>query len=152
MGLTSDFSVVCKLNSQHPLLTLGFKVLNMVVVIKCKKCRHELVREADCQRAVVTAHGEKHYLTETECCSNSEQDSLWYLDESATAWISDLITKHEWTKGKLNCPNCEARVGSFDFVSTSACECGSRTLPAVHLVKSKVDAYSQKTKVLASLK
>lgn len=57
----------------------------------------------------------------------------------------------EWTKGKLNCPNCEARVGSFDFTARSKCACGSTVLPAVHLVKSKVDS-SPQDNLLASLR
>lgn len=57
-----------------------------------------------------------------------------------------------WTKGRLNCPNCEARVGSFDFVSQSTCACGTSVLPAVHLVKSKVDCSSLNSDLLMSLK
>lgn len=57
-----------------------------------------------------------------------------------------------WTKGRLNCPNCEARVGSFDFVSQSTCACGLSVLPAVHVVKSKVDCSSVNSDLLVSLK
>ena len=38
-----------------------------------------------------------------------------------------------WTKGKLCCPHCGARIGGFDFVGASA------SAP-VYLVRSKVDA------------
>ncbi|KAK3923818.1 E3 ubiquitin-protein ligase RNF180 [Frankliniella fusca] len=124
----------------------------MVVVIKCRKCRHELVGETDCQRALVSAHGDTLNLSQPESCSSGDQDSLWFLHESATSWIAESISKHEWTKGKLNCPHCKARVGSFDFVSTSKCACGSVTLPAVHLVKSKVDSLSLNDNMLGSLR
>ena len=36
-----------------------------------------------------------------------------------------------WTKGRLNCPKCQCRVGGFDFVGGSG--------HPVHLIKSKVD-------------
>lgn len=38
-----------------------------------------------------------------------------------------------WTKGKLSCPSCCARVGGFDFVSGSTCS------SPVYLVRSRVD-------------
>ena len=38
-----------------------------------------------------------------------------------------------WTKGKLSCPSCSARVGGFDFVSGTSCS------SPVYLVKSRVD-------------
>ncbi|XP_034245002.1 E3 ubiquitin-protein ligase RNF180-like [Thrips palmi] len=125
----------------------------MIVILKCRKCRHELVRETATRHIVVSFHGERLDLHSKDAtCSNSEQDSLYFLEETGTPWISDIIEKCDWTKGKLNCPNCEARVGSFDFVSQSKCACGSALLPAVHLVKSKVDTSFQDSNVLTSLK
>ncbi|KAJ9580748.1 hypothetical protein L9F63_024074, partial [Diploptera punctata] len=44
-----------------------------------------------------------------------------------------------WQKGRLNCPKCRGRVGSFDFVSGLKCDCGKHVLPPVHVVRSKVD-------------
>ena len=40
-----------------------------------------------------------------------------------------------WTKGRLNCPNCQSRIGGFDFVSGA-------DYP-VHLIKSKVDYWKK---------
>ena len=42
-----------------------------------------------------------------------------------------LTFQAAWTKGRLNCPKCQCRVGGFDFV-------GGSDHP-VHLIKSKVD-------------
>ncbi len=39
--------------------------------------------------------------------------------------------------GKLNCQNCGARLGGFNFVNCSKCSCGRDT--TVHLSKSRVD-------------
>ncbi|KAF4518437.1 hypothetical protein B566_EDAN002090 [Ephemera danica] len=46
-----------------------------------------------------------------------------------------------WTKGRLNCPQCQARVGGFDFVSGARCPC-SGALPSVHVIRSKADLKS----------
>ncbi len=43
----------------------------------------------------------------------------------------------QWTVGKLNCQNCAARLGGFNFVSRSECPCGRDA--TVHLNKSRVD-------------
>ena len=40
-----------------------------------------------------------------------------------------------WTKGKLNCPNCQAKIGGFDFVAGAQYP--------VHIVKSKVDLWTK---------
>ncbi|KAJ1521258.1 hypothetical protein ONE63_002941 [Megalurothrips usitatus] len=127
----------------------------MAVVLQCGKCRHELIRETPTHSAVLTAHGEESQADpkpDGSKCSDVCQSSHWFLKDTAAPWISDLISKAEWTKGKLNCPNCDARIGSFDFVSTSKCACRSHVLPAVHFVKSKVDSKLQGTDLLAALK
>lgn len=43
----------------------------------------------------------------------------------------------QWTVGKLNCGNCSARLGGFDFIHHFECPCGRDA--AVHLNKSRVD-------------
>lgn len=54
-----------------------------------------------------------------------------------------FLFQGNWLKGKLICPNCNLRVGSFDFVSGMKCLCKKYLLPQIHLVKSKVDIYFQ---------
>jgi len=51
------------------------------------------------------------------------------------------LFQEDWQKGKLSCPNCNLRVGSFDFVGGMKCPCKKYVLPQIHLVKSKVDIY-----------
>ncbi|KAG7160581.1 E3 ubiquitin-protein ligase RNF180-like [Homarus americanus] len=43
--------------------------------------------------------------------------------------------RSSWTKGKIHCPGCQARIGSFNFVSGSQCACGSHVLPQVDWMK-----------------
>lgn len=48
-----------------------------------------------------------------------------------------LSVKAQWTVGKLNCHNCSARLGGFNFIHRSECPCGQEA--TVHLNKSRVD-------------
>ena len=52
-------------------------------------------------------------------------------------YVSVISPQAQWTVGKLNCQNCGARLGGFNFVNRSECPCGRDA--AVHLNKSRVD-------------
>lgn len=52
-----------------------------------------------------------------------------------------FLFQGDWQKGKLSCPNCNLRVGSFDFICGMKCPCKKFVLPQIHMVKSKVDIY-----------
>jgi hypothetical protein len=72
--------------------------------------------------------------------STSCSTDVWYVPEDKMpAWMKTGLESWNWTKGKIHCPKCEARVGSFNFVSGMKCTCGSHLLPPIHIVKSKVD-------------
>ena len=55
------------------------------------------------------------------------------LSTQAVMSMSNDPLQGGWTKGKLSCPSCSARVGGFDFVSGSSCS------SPVYLVRSRVD-------------
>lgn len=67
--------------------------------------------------------------------------SLWYLrdDDNILPWVLKLVEEGNWCKGKLYCPQCEARIGAFDFIHMIECECRQETIPAIYVVKSKID-------------
>lgn len=52
-------------------------------------------------------------------------------------YVSLVSVQAQWTVGKLNCQNCGARLGGFNFVNRSECPCGRDA--TVHLNKSRVD-------------
>ncbi|XP_046738310.1 dual specificity protein phosphatase MPK-4-like [Diprion similis] len=52
------------------------------------------------------------------------------------AWMPDIVHNVE---GKLNCPKCATKLGSFSWIAGSQCPCGSKIAPAFYLVPSKVD-------------
>lgn len=43
------------------------------------------------------------------------------------------------SKGKLSCPHCSGRVGSFDFEKSVSCDCGRHPLPFVRVSRNRVD-------------
>ncbi|KAK8388241.1 hypothetical protein O3P69_020257 [Scylla paramamosain] len=113
--------------------------------IRCRKCRSVLLSKT--KLCVLDAHGEEYHHTvedetsdsECTCLSLREHSCLYLSEESFPDFVLQAIEESSWTKGKIYCPACEARLGSFNFVSGSQCACGSHVLPQVHILKSKVD-------------
>lgn len=52
-----------------------------------------------------------------------------------------LAVEDDVPEGKLLCPKCKARLGSFDWLG-SFCSCGSKIVPAFQLQMSRVDVIS----------
>jgi len=103
----------------------------------CRQCRKILFTypEVDVQ----DSHGSPALdeTTEPPC-----QTDLWFVpEECMPAWVSEILEESGWEKGKLKCPseNCNARVGSYNFVSGNKCKCKKNCVPPIHIVKSKVD-------------
>lgn len=66
---------------------------------------------------------------------NSEPCKKTYFIEPL-AWMPDILHKVD---GKLNCPKCTSKLGSFSWVAGCQCPCGSKIAPAFYLIPSKVD-------------
>lgn len=52
------------------------------------------------------------------------------------AWMPNISHTVE---GKLNCPKCKSKLGSFSWIAGCQCPCGSKIAPAFYLIPSKVD-------------
>ncbi|XP_061722479.1 dual specificity protein phosphatase MPK-4-like isoform X2 [Cydia pomonella] len=52
------------------------------------------------------------------------------------AWMSGVT--HD-AQGKLHCPKCSNKIGSFSWVCGCKCPCGQKVAPAFYLVPSKVE-------------
>lgn len=52
------------------------------------------------------------------------------------AWMRDISKQ---TQGKLNCPKCQSKLGSFTWINSCNCPCGKNVSPAFYLVPSKVE-------------
>lgn len=110
--------------------------------IRCRKCRTVLLSEN--RMTLLDAHGEECCdagvrALESECLSVREQSCLYIPEESFPDFILQAVEESSWTKGKIYCPSCRARLGSFNFVSGGQCACGSHVIPQVHILRSKVD-------------
>ncbi|KAJ8978953.1 hypothetical protein NQ317_009349 [Molorchus minor] len=93
----------------------------MISEIKCKKCRNTLFTSEEDKNIFLDAHG--LFLG-----FNSDKDECISITEA-----------EEWSKGRLNCPNCDLRIGGFDFISGKKCDCSNNVLPSIHVIKSNVD-------------
>lgn len=51
-------------------------------------------------------------------------------------WMKSVMQSEE---GKLHCPKCNSKLGSFSWIMGCQCPCGSKISPAFYLVPSKVE-------------
>ncbi|CAH2000222.1 unnamed protein product [Acanthoscelides obtectus] len=113
--------------------------------VKCKKCRKTLFHLQQ-KNFLLNAHHEnlsKNTSEMEDTCDTVRDENMVHLDENFLPhWISLKIEAEQWSKGRINCPYCDSRIGNFDFVSGSRCECSNSYLPPVHLIKSKIDLVS----------
>ncbi|KAF7655353.1 hypothetical protein LDENG_00057400 [Lucifuga dentata] len=97
-----------------------------MTTLRCRKCRKGFV-DSTCL-----------YTVEATDESSAPVCSIWHVNvDTMPGWILTSIHQAQWTVGKLNCQNCGARLGSFNFITRTWCPCGRET--AVHLSKSRVD-------------
>ncbi|KAK7024465.1 hypothetical protein SK128_027491 [Halocaridina rubra] len=111
--------------------------------VRCRKCRKILITNSEC---LINAHSQKHQKGKNDstdelvdCALESERSCLYIAEDFYPSFIVDALDESSWTKGKLHCPGCRARLGSFNFISGSHCACKSHIVPQVHLLVSKVD-------------
>ncbi|XP_055549727.1 dual specificity protein phosphatase MPK-4 [Wyeomyia smithii] len=52
------------------------------------------------------------------------------------AWMTDIFHN---TQGRLYCPKCSVKLGSFNWVMATKCPCGAEIYPAFYLVPSKTE-------------
>lgn len=58
-----------------------------------------------------------------------------YFVEPIT-WMKEVVHNVE---GKLYCPNCKSKIGSFNWAMASKCPCGEQVSPSFYLVPSKIE-------------
>lgn len=92
-------------------------------VYRCKKCRRVLASESN-----LITHKDKA-SGEGVCCTKT-----YFLEP--LSWMSNIT---QITQGKLHCPKCNVKIGSFSWVMGCQCPCGCQVAPAFYLIPSKVD-------------
>lgn len=106
--------------------------------IKCKICRKSIIEEPElCEPELfVNIHGQPYQDTNTTC----NDDSLLFISDAITPhFILTQIQQLEWTKGKISCEHCGARLGHFNFINFVKCPCDFTNIPCIRLIKSKLD-------------
>uniref|UniRef100_T1IVK8 protein-tyrosine-phosphatase n=1 Tax=Strigamia maritima TaxID=126957 RepID=T1IVK8_STRMM len=100
---------------------------------KCKKCRYE---EALFSEMSVFPHDVGKTLHwNINACSIGNPICNQGLLIRPLPWMQEA---KEATAGKLNCPHCGAKIGSFDW-NGSKCPCGARMEPIFYISVEKVD-------------
>ncbi|XP_012272297.1 E3 ubiquitin-protein ligase RNF180 [Orussus abietinus] len=109
--------------------------------VKCKRCRKILFTEE--ATPLLTGHGEvRDGSTHFRCRTGTREHILFLSLENMPDWIRDIVNNEFWVKGKIQCPHCHCRLGSFDFVSQTKCDCGEFVLPPIWIIHQRVDRYS----------
>jgi dual specificity phosphatase 12 len=128
----------------------------------CRKCRKALFGEDDLQdpphvpsKHTFSYRKQKHgsvaialnttNMTQThhESSTNHEEDDSNLLGTNSNCQSYFLQQPVDWmttnhTEGKLNCPHCDTKIGSYHWSGTQ-CSCGTWIVPAIQIHKSKVD-------------
>ncbi|XP_041754372.1 E3 ubiquitin-protein ligase RNF180 [Coregonus clupeaformis] len=98
-----------------------------VAMLRCRRCRKGFV-DATCLHPIVPDDN-------TEAAGTC---SVWHMNvDTLPEWILTSVHQAQWAVGKLNCENCGARLGGFNFLNSTKCPCGQQS--SVHLSKSRVD-------------
>ncbi|XP_041368621.1 dual specificity protein phosphatase 12-like isoform X2 [Gigantopelta aegis] len=111
-------------------------------VFKCKKCRLALFKDGALLHHK-TGQGESAFDWRGKMAANEKIANE--TEKKETCKKSLFIEPVKWMKhctetmdGKLSCPKCSAKIGSFIWYG-ERCPCGSWVAPAFHIQSSKVD-------------
>ncbi|XP_070707001.1 E3 ubiquitin-protein ligase RNF180 [Pempheris klunzingeri] len=95
-------------------------------MLRCRRCRKGIIDSACLSMVEATDE------------SSAAVCSIWHVNvDTLPEWILTSVHQAQWTVGKLNCQNCAARLGGFNFINRCECPCGRDA--TVHLNKSRVD-------------
>ncbi|XP_017766214.1 PREDICTED: E3 ubiquitin-protein ligase RNF180-like [Eufriesea mexicana] len=113
--------------------------IRQVMEVKCKHCRKDLFGK-ECI-SLLTSHNEikTNFVDVFECGTNDFEPCSYISMEKLPKWIEQAINQESWTKGRLHCPHCNNRIGSFNFVNELKCNCSKFIAPPVKITNSKVD-------------
>ncbi|KAK6538889.1 tyrosine protein phosphatase yvh1 [Orbilia ellipsospora] len=111
------------------------------VEVKCKMCRRTLANSKyfveHTPKPTVRATSQSVVGASSSSGSDSPQATCQHIFVDPIAWMRPELQK-EQLEGKLECPKCNAKVGSYAWQGMK-CSCGSWVTPAISLAKGKVD-------------
>ncbi|XP_052867737.1 dual specificity protein phosphatase MPK-4 [Anopheles cruzii] len=79
--------------------------------------------------SISSEHSTRSSDKETAMCSK-----IYFIEP--LAWMTDIYRN---TQGRLYCPKCTVKLGSFNWVMATKCPCGAEIFPAFYLVPSKTE-------------
>ncbi|KAL1138813.1 hypothetical protein AAG570_008875 [Ranatra chinensis] len=105
------------------------------LVYRCCKCRRIVASASNLLPHV--AGQEPSWKSSSYCLSLESNDicNQTYFVEPL-AWMK---TASQAEQGKLYCPKCNSKLGSFSWNMGCQCPCGSKMSPAFYLISSKVE-------------
>ncbi|CAE6086256.1 unnamed protein product [Arabidopsis arenosa] len=110
---------------------------------ECKKCKRVLLFQ---EQVIDHTPGEadsefddmfKNMIGEVHKNPGDHQNQCTSIFVEPLSWMNSAM-ENDVSEGKLSCPKCQAKVGSFDW-SGSYCSCGSKIVPAFQLQMNRVD-------------
>ena len=90
---------------------------------------HEGIEELT-DKVLTTSLSDKSLKEEPQICTKT------FFVEPLTWMLPDVIHNVE---GKLYCPSCKSKIGSFNWTMASKCPCGAQVSPSFYLVPSKIE-------------
>ena len=107
----------------------------------CRMCRTALFGESDLQdppHEVSQHQFSRRKMNHSAMTVDPIPDRCQsYFLQQSLRWMGDNI-QNGISEGKLNCPNCAAKIGTWIWSGTQ-CSCGTWVVPAIQVPKSKVD-------------
>ncbi|SMN22606.1 similar to Saccharomyces cerevisiae YIR026C YVH1 Protein phosphatase involved in vegetative growth at low temperatures, sporulation, and glycogen accumulation [Maudiozyma saulgeensis] len=120
--------------------------LKNVTVVRCKKCRHRLALSTSFIPHIPPSKdsSESHFIRKAANSNRvidiqESQDTCSHYFMEPLKWMEPELSKQE-LEGKLTCPNCEMKVGAYNWKG-SRCSCGKWVTPAIHLQSNRVDQF-----------
>ncbi|GBG29032.1 Dual specificity protein phosphatase 12 [Hondaea fermentalgiana] len=108
-----------------------------VTVYCCQRCRCALFTSRQLSSQHATGQHDFGYFKRVKDSGTLGKDCSSLFLSEPNEWMSALAMADE-VVGKLNCPKCGHRVGSFAWAG-SQCSCGTWIVPAIQVPLSKVD-------------
>ncbi len=96
----------------------------------CRMCRTVLLSENHISKEV--ANNEHTYGNK----SGKNNNQSLFCDESVLEWLAPQNTQYD-VEGKLTCPNCQFKVGHWNW--SGACFYGTWVVPAIQIPLGKID-------------
>lgn len=119
--------------------------LSKVTLLRCKKCRQRLAfstsfvehkppsRESSEGHFIRRAAGSHRIIDIKE-----SQDQCSHFFVEPLNWMKEELQGKQELEGKFLCPGCSSKVGGYNWKG-SRCSCGKWVIPAINLLRNKVD-------------